>query len=54
MRSVKTLFMGSVNSETDQFTEWARDPNINGDGGFQTYGKARTDNDKRLDDKEKN
>ena len=30
------------------------DPNINGDGGFQTYGKAKTDNDKRLDDKEKN
>ena len=42
------------NGNKDQFTEWARDPNINGDGGFQTYGKARTDNDKRLDDKEKN
>ena len=42
------------NGNKDQFTEWARDPNINGDGGFQTYGKAKTDNDKRLDDKEKN
>ena len=41
------------NGAKDQFTEWARDPNINGDGGFQTYGKARTDNDKRLDDKKK-
>ena len=42
------------NGNKDQFTEWARDKNITGDGGFKTYGKARTDYDKREDDKEKN
>ena len=42
------------NGAKDQFTEWARDKNITGDGGFKTYGKARTDYDKREDDKEKN
>ena len=42
------------NGAKDQFTEWARDKNITGDGGFKTYGKARTDYDKRKDDKEKN
>jgi len=42
------------NGAKDQFTEWARDPNITGNGGFKTYGKARTDYDKREDDKEKN
>ena len=42
------------NGAKDQFTEWARDPNITGNGGFKTYGKARTDYDKRQDDKEKN
>ena len=41
------------NGAKDQFTEWARDPNITGNGGFKTYGKARTDYDKRQDDKEK-
>ena len=42
------------NGAKDQFTEWAKDKNITGDGGFKTYGKARTDYDKREDDKEKN
>ena len=42
------------NGVKDQFTEWAKDPSITGDGGFKTYGKARTDYDKREDDKEKN
>ena len=42
------------NGAKDQFTEWARDPSITGNGGFKTYGKARTDYDKRKDDKEKN
>ena len=42
------------NGTKDQFTEWAKDPSITGDGGFKTYGKARTDYDKREDDKEKN
>ena len=42
------------NGAKDQFTEWARDKNINGDGGFKTYGKAKTDYDKKEDDKEKN
>ena len=41
------------NGAKDQFTEWAKDKNITGDGGFKTYGKARTDYDKREDDKEK-
>jgi hypothetical protein len=42
------------NGAKDQFTEWARDSKINGQGGFKTYGKARTDYDKKQDDKEKN
>ena len=42
------------NGAKDQFTEWSRDKNITGDGGFKTYGKARTDYDKKEDDKEKN
>ena len=42
------------NGAKDQFTEWAKDKNITGAGGFKTYGKARTDYDKREDDKEKN
>ena len=42
------------NGAKDQFTEWAKDPNIQGNGGFKTYGKARTDYDKKQDDKEKN
>ena len=42
------------NGAKDQFTEWARDKNINGDGGFITYRKAKTDYDKKEDDKEKN
>ena len=42
------------NGAKDQFTEWAKDKNITGAGGFKTYGKARTDYDKRKDDKEKN
>tara|TARA_R100001440_G_scaffold70985_1_gene93737 strand:- start:302 stop:583 length:282 start_codon:yes stop_codon:yes gene_type:complete len=42
------------NGTKDQFTEWAKDPNIKGNGGFKTYGKARTDYDKKQDDKEKN
>ena len=42
------------NGTKDQFTEWAKDPNIKGNGEFKTYGKARTDYDKKQDDKEKN
>ena len=42
------------NGTKDQFTEWAKDENITGAGGFKTYGKARTDYDKRQDDKKKN
>ena len=42
------------NGTKDQFTEWAKDKNITGAGGFKTYGKARTDYDKRQDDKKKN
>ena len=42
------------NGAKDQFTEWAKDSSINDNGGFKTYGKARTDYDKKKDDKEKN
>ena len=42
------------NGAKDQFTEWARDSKVNGQGGFKTSGKARTDYDKKQDDKEKN
>ena len=42
------------NGAQDQFTEWAKDPNITGNGEFKAYGKARTDYDKKKDDKEKN
>ena len=44
------------NGEKDQFTEWAKDVSISSEnnGGFKTYGKARTDQDKKNDDKEKN
>ena len=44
------------NGEKDQFTEWAKDASISSEnnGGFKTYGKARTDQDKKNDDKEKN
>jgi hypothetical protein len=42
------------NGEKDQFTDWARSKEIKGNGGFKTYGKARTDYDKKKDDKEKN
>ena len=42
------------NGAKDQFTEWAKDSSINDNGGFKTYGKAKTDYDKKKDDKEKN
>ena len=42
------------NGEKDQFTDWARSKEIKGNGGFKTYGKARTDYDKKQDDKKKN
>ena len=42
------------NGAKDQFTEWAKDPSVTGNGEFKAYGKARTDYDKRKDDKEKN
>lgn len=49
------IFRYSDNNGTkDQFTEWARDASISGNGEFKTYGKARTDEDKKRDDKEKN
>jgi hypothetical protein len=41
------------NGEKDQFTEWAKDSSINDNGGFKTYGKARTDYDKKKDDTQK-
>ena len=42
------------NGAKDQFTEWAKDSSINGNGGFETYGKAMTDYDRKQNDKEKN
>ena len=42
------------NGEKDQFTDWAKSKEVKGDGGFKTYGKARTDYDKKQDDKKKN
>ena len=49
------IFRYSDNNGTkDQFTEWARDASVSGNGEFKTYGKARTDEDKKRDDKEKN
>ena len=42
------------NGAKDQFTEWAKDPNIKGNGGFKTYGKAITDYDRKQNDKKKN
>tara|TARA_Y100000592_G_scaffold18257_1_gene27728 strand:- start:8 stop:289 length:282 start_codon:yes stop_codon:yes gene_type:complete len=42
------------NGAKDQFTEWAKDSSINGNGGFKTYGKAITDYDRKQNDKEKN
>tara|TARA_R100001463_G_scaffold110785_1_gene165639 strand:+ start:13 stop:294 length:282 start_codon:yes stop_codon:yes gene_type:complete len=42
------------NGTKDQFTEWAKDSNVNGNGGFKTYGKAMTDYDRKQNDKEKN
>ena len=42
------------NGEKDQFTDWARSKEIKGNGGIKTYGKARTDYDKKQDDKKKN
>jgi len=41
------------NGAKDQFTEWAKDSSINDNGGFKTYGKARTDYDKKKDDTKK-
>ena len=41
------------NGAKDQFTEWAKDSSINDSGGFKTYGKARTDYDKKKDDTQK-
>tara|TARA_Y100001937_G_scaffold47971_1_gene67019 strand:- start:8 stop:289 length:282 start_codon:yes stop_codon:yes gene_type:complete len=42
------------NGAKDQFTEWAKDSSINGNGGFKTYGKAITDYDRKQNDKKKN
>ena len=44
------------NGAKDQFTEWAKDSAVSDEnnGGFKAYGKARTDYDKKQDDKEKN
>ena len=42
------------NGAKDQFTEWAKDSSINGNGGFETYGKAMTDYDRKQNDKKKN
>tara|TARA_R100000697_G_scaffold85022_1_gene97030 strand:+ start:322 stop:603 length:282 start_codon:yes stop_codon:yes gene_type:complete len=42
------------NGAKDQFTEWAKDSSVNGNGGFKTYGKAMTDYDRKQNDKEKN
>ena len=42
------------NGAKDQFTEWAKDSNVSGNGEFQTYGKAITDYDRKQNDKEKN
>ena len=42
------------NGAKDQFTEWAKDSSVNGNGGFETYGKAMTDYDRKQNDKEKN
>jgi len=42
------------NGAKDQFTEWAKDSSINGNGGFETYGKAITDYDRKQNDKKKN
>ena len=44
------------NGAKDQFTEWAKDVSVSAEnnGGFKTYGKARTDYDKKKDDQEKN
>ena len=44
------------NGAKDQFTEWAKDASVSAEnnGGFKTYGKARTDYDKKKDDQEKN
>ena len=48
------IFRYSDNNGTkDQFTEWAKDSSINDNGGFKTYGKARTDYDKKKDDTQK-
>jgi hypothetical protein len=41
------------NGAKDQFTEWAKDSSINDNGGFKTYGKARTDYDKKKNDTQK-
>ena len=42
------------NGAKDQFTEWAKDSSVNGNGGFKTYGKAITDYDRKQNDKKKN
>jgi len=49
------IFRYSDNNGTkDQFTEWAKDSSVSGNGEFKPYGKARNDEDRRKDDKEKN
>lgn len=42
------------NGAKDQFTEWAKDSSINDNGEFKTYGKAKTDYDKKKDDQKEN